>query len=59
MQLAVDVQLPRTCGGLESEALYIDTEGSFVVDRVVDIARATVLHCHSIIQNTDQQMPEG
>ena len=53
MQLAIDVQLPVFCGGLESEALYIDTEGSFMVDRVLDIARSTVLHCHSISQNID------
>ena len=31
MQLAVDVQIPAALGGNEGEAVYIDTEGSFMV----------------------------
>lgn len=50
MQLAIDVQIPCLCDGLQGEALYIDTEGSFMVERVVEMARATVLHCQSIAQ---------
>ncbi|TPX71167.1 hypothetical protein SpCBS45565_g01351 [Spizellomyces sp. 'palustris'] len=41
MQLCVNVQIPISCGGAEGEAIYIDTEGSFVVERVAEIARAT------------------
>ncbi|KAI9020738.1 P-loop containing nucleoside triphosphate hydrolase protein [Phycomyces nitens] len=34
MQLAVNVQLPVYEGGLESECIYIDTEGSFAPSRI-------------------------
>eukprot|EP00047_Mylnosiga_fluctuans_P019109 m.78774 g.78774 ORF g.78774 m.78774 type:complete len:353 (+) comp7981_c0_seq4:114-1172(+) len=42
MQLAVDVQIPSCFGGLEGEAVYIDTEGSFVPERAQEIAHAAV-----------------
>ncbi|XP_002732740.1 DNA repair protein RAD51 homolog 3-like [Saccoglossus kowalevskii] len=51
IQLAVDVQIPSVFGGVEGEAIYIDTEGSFMVHRAVDIAQATVSHCISSIEN--------
>ena len=38
-QLAVDVQLPPDQGGLEGEAVYIDTEGTFRPERIVDMAK--------------------
>ncbi|XP_019366700.1 PREDICTED: DNA repair protein RAD51 homolog 3 isoform X2 [Gavialis gangeticus] len=50
MQLAVDVQIPECFGGLAGEAVYIDTEGSFMVERVVDIATACVQHCQLIAE---------
>ncbi|XP_064379240.1 DNA repair protein RAD51 homolog 3 isoform X3 [Dromaius novaehollandiae] len=50
MQLAVDVQIPECFGGLAGEAVFIDTEGSFMVDRVVDIAAACVQHCQLIAE---------
>ena len=53
MQLAVDVQIPECCGGVDGEAIYIDTEGSFVVERAAEIARATMLHCHNLIDDGD------
>ena len=31
-------------GGLGDKALYIDTEGSFLVQRAVDLAQAAVDH---------------
>ncbi|KAM4842812.1 DNA repair protein RAD51 homolog 3 isoform 1-T1 [Thomomys bottae] len=46
MQLAVDVQIPECFGGVAGEAVFIDTEGSFMVDRVVDIATACIQHLH-------------
>nr|8GJ8_A Chain A, RAD51C [Alvinella pompejana] len=57
MQLSVDVQIPKCFGGVEGQAIYIDTEGSFIVDRVVDIATATVQHCQHIasIENNAEQ----
>nr|XP_001500693.5 DNA repair protein RAD51 homolog 3 [Equus caballus] len=48
MQLAVDVQIPECFGGVEGEAVFIDTEGSFMVDRVVDIANACIQHLQLI-----------
>ncbi|KAK2494332.1 hypothetical protein MC885_021569 [Smutsia gigantea] len=48
MQLAVDVQIPECFGGVEGEAVFIDTEGSFMVDRVVDLATACIQHLQLI-----------
>ncbi|XP_036124645.1 DNA repair protein RAD51 homolog 3 isoform X2 [Molossus molossus] len=48
MQLAVDVQIPECFGGVEGEAVFIDTEGSFIVDRVVDLATACIQHLQLI-----------
>uniref|UniRef100_A0A667IP33 DNA repair protein RAD51 homolog 3 n=1 Tax=Lynx canadensis TaxID=61383 RepID=A0A667IP33_LYNCA len=50
MQLAVDVQIPDCFGGVEGEAVFIDTEGSFMVDRVVDLATACIQHLHLIAE---------
>nr|XP_045014554.1 DNA repair protein RAD51 homolog 3 isoform X2 [Jaculus jaculus] len=44
MQLAVDVQIPECFGGVAGEAVFIDTEGSFMVNRVVDLATACIRH---------------
>ncbi len=44
IQLAVNAQLPMALGGLGATAIYIDTEGSFMADRVVDIAAGAVAH---------------
>uniref|UniRef100_A0A5B6YTG9 DNA repair protein RAD51 homolog 3 n=1 Tax=Davidia involucrata TaxID=16924 RepID=A0A5B6YTG9_DAVIN len=40
IQLAVNVQIPVDYGGLGGKAIYIDTEGSFMVERVLQIAEA-------------------
>ncbi|CAN0889839.1 DNA repair protein RAD51 homolog 3 [Linum grandiflorum] len=40
IQLAINVQIPPSCGGLGGKAIYIDTEGSFMVERVLQIAEA-------------------
>ncbi|NWZ14564.1 RA51C protein, partial [Agelaius phoeniceus] len=55
MQLAVDVQIPECFGGVAGEAVFIDTEGSFMVDRVVDIAAACVQHCHLIAEAQQEE----
>ncbi len=39
-QLAVDVQLPKSEGGLEGGCLFIDTEGTFRPERIESIAKA-------------------
>lgn len=50
MQLSVDVQIPECFGGLGGEVVYIDTEGSFIVERLVDITTTTIQHCQQICQ---------
>nr|XP_021334840.1 DNA repair protein RAD51 homolog 3 isoform X2 [Danio rerio] len=55
MQLAVDVQIPVCFGGLGGKALYIDTEGSFLVQRVADMAEAAVQHCTLLAEDTEQK----
>ncbi|GLT39547.1 hypothetical protein SLA2020_137310 [Shorea laevis] len=40
IQLAVNVQIPHEFGGLGGKAIYIDTEGSFMVERALQIAEA-------------------
>ncbi|XP_062091621.1 DNA repair protein RAD51 homolog 3 isoform X2 [Humulus lupulus] len=42
IQLAVNVQIPSGLGGLGGKAVYIDTEGSFMVERAMQIAKASV-----------------
>ncbi|GBG62172.1 hypothetical protein CBR_g29371 [Chara braunii] len=37
MQLSVSVQTPSELSGADGEALYIDTEGSFMVERLVEM----------------------
>ncbi|KAL4428659.1 hypothetical protein ABPG77_009765 [Micractinium sp. CCAP 211/92] len=44
MQLALDVQIPRAFGGVEGQAVYIDTEGSFMLERLCQMADALVAH---------------
>ncbi|KAF5833892.1 DNA repair protein RAD51 3 [Dunaliella salina] len=51
MQLAVDAQIPTEFYGMGGGAVYIDTEGSFMVDRVVDIAAATARHIQQLASN--------
>ncbi|KAI3499902.1 hypothetical protein L1887_35716 [Cichorium endivia] len=40
MQLAVNVQIPFDYGGLGGKAIYIDAEGSFMVERALQITEA-------------------
>ncbi|XXG75953.1 hypothetical protein AAC387_Pa08g0414 [Persea americana] len=42
IQLAINVQIPVDYGGLGGKAIYIDTEGSFMVERVFQIAEACI-----------------
>mmetsp|Transcript_3991 Transcript_3991/g.7773 ORF Transcript_3991/g.7773 Transcript_3991/m.7773 type:complete len:359 (-) Transcript_3991:99-1175(-) len=48
MQLAVNVQIPHELGGVGGHAIYIDTEGSLIAERVVDMAHALVGEVSSI-----------
>ena len=44
MQLSLNVQLPLENGGLVGEAVYIDTEGSFVVSRLMEMAQSLLIY---------------
>lgn len=48
-QLAVNVQLPKDQGGLEGEALMIDTENTFRPERIVQMATALNLDPDKIL----------
>ncbi|AGT35625.1 DNA repair and recombination protein RadA [Thermofilum adornatum] len=50
-QLAVMVQLPKEKGGLNARALYIDTEGTFRPERIIQIARAKQLDPEKALEN--------
>uniref|UniRef100_A0A673WJE3 DNA repair protein RAD51 homolog 3 n=1 Tax=Salmo trutta TaxID=8032 RepID=A0A673WJE3_SALTR len=55
IQLVVDVQIPMCFGGLGGKALYIDTEGSFLVQRTVDLSQAAVEHYGLLAEDAQQQ----
>ncbi|XP_066507469.1 DNA repair protein RAD51 homolog 3 [Hoplias malabaricus] len=55
LQLAVDVQIPVCFGGLGRKAVFVDTEGTFVVQRVVDMAEAAVQHCTLLAEDEEQR----
>ncbi|XP_049608797.1 DNA repair protein RAD51 homolog 3 isoform X1 [Syngnathus scovelli] len=55
LQLAVDVQVPPCFGGLGGQVVFIDTEGSFMVQRAVDLAAATVRHCTLLAEGAEQR----
>ncbi len=50
-QLAVNVQLPRSEGGLEGKAAYIDTEGTFRAERIIQMAKARGLDPDEVLEN--------
>ena len=48
MQIAVDVQIPTAFKGVGGHALYIDTEGSFLAERLAQMAGTVATHIHRI-----------
>jgi len=50
-QLSVNVQLPKEKGGLEGNALYIDTENTFRPERIVQMANAAGLDPEEALAN--------
>jgi len=51
LMLSVMVQLPTEKGGLDGKAVYIDTEGTFIPERVFQIASALGLDPHQTLGN--------
>ncbi|MBD3212133.1 MAG: DNA repair and recombination protein RadA [Candidatus Lokiarchaeota archaeon] len=50
-QLCVNVQLPKEKGGIEGAALYIDTEGTFRPERIIQMAEALDLDYNKVLKN--------
>jgi DNA repair protein RadA len=50
-QLCVNVQLTKEQGGLEGRALYIDTEGTFRPERIIQMSEALNLDYNKILRN--------
>ena len=50
-QLCVNVQLPTEQGGLEGNALYIDTEGTFRPERIIQMAEAKDVDYNQVLRN--------
>ncbi len=51
-QLAVNVQLPKEEGGLDANAIYIDTENTFRPERIIQMAEAKGLDPDEVLRNT-------
>ena len=50
-QLSVNVQLPKERGGLEGQTIFVDTEGTFRPERIVQLATALGLDPIKTLQN--------
>ena len=50
-QLAVHVQLPKTKGGAEGIAVYIDTENTFRPERIAQMAKGAGLDPEKVLKN--------
>ncbi|MFH0859689.1 MAG: DNA repair and recombination protein RadA [Candidatus Altiarchaeota archaeon] len=50
-QLAVNIQLPRAKGGLEGNAIYIDTENTFRPERIQQMAKAAKIDPEETLKN--------
>jgi len=51
MQLCLNAQVPRVFGGVEGQALYIDTHGDFQTERVSEMAKSLRA---AILKNIDK-----
>ena len=51
LMLSVMVQLPSEKGGLNGNVVYIDTEGTFIPERVFEMAKALWLDPHKTLGN--------
>ncbi|UCD02552.1 MAG: DNA repair and recombination protein RadA [Promethearchaeota archaeon] len=50
-QLCVNVQMPEEKGGLEGRALYIDTEGTFRPERIIQMSEGLDLDHKKVLKN--------
>ncbi|KHJ48301.1 Rad51 [Trichuris suis] len=55
LQLAVDARIPEPLGGVDGEVVYIDTECTFRIGRLEQIARFAIDHCTSTAESEMQR----
>nr|CDS15925.1 DNA repair protein RAD51 3 [Echinococcus granulosus] len=53
LQTCLTVQIPQWCGGLAGEAIFLDTEGSFIPKRLHQMAVELVKHCQTMLAPYD------
>ncbi|HKZ49641.1 MAG TPA: DNA repair and recombination protein RadA [Candidatus Nanoarchaeia archaeon] len=51
-QLVVNAQLPKEQGGLGGQVIFVDTEGTFSPERIVQLAKAAGLDPVTVLKNT-------
>ena len=51
------MQIPKELGGVDGEALYIDTHGDFTTDRLLEMAIALRYQVLKKIEKEQAQMP--
>jgi RecA/RadA recombinase len=59
IQIALDAQIPAAFNGNAGEAVYIDTEGSFMVERAAEIAESLVKHLKRISNSSASKKSNG
>ncbi|KAL5113041.1 hypothetical protein TcWFU_010038 [Taenia crassiceps] len=59
LQTSLTVQIPQWCGGLDGEAVFLDTEGSFIPKRLHQMAVELVNHCQTVITPCLQKYMDG
>ncbi len=53
----MNVQIPKELGGVDGEALYIDTHGDFAVERITEMAKSLRQTVLKKIEKEQSQMP--
>lgn len=56
IQLALNVQIPKILNGQHGRALYIDTEGSFLPERVKEMATELVSHLKRLMKIQQEKL---
>ncbi|KAJ0172193.1 hypothetical protein K1T71_012166 [Dendrolimus kikuchii] len=49
LQLCASIQIPKVLGGLNAEALFIDTNTNFTVSRFIEILNASLTKCQMLL----------
>ncbi|KAG7309300.1 hypothetical protein JYU34_005242 [Plutella xylostella] len=53
LQLCASIQIPKALGGLEAEALYIDTNTNFRIHRYQEILKSCLLKCQKLLDTSE------